>query len=325
MVYLPCAADRRGELGVSLARIVGRALAGLIGLGGAATLVAFLDRISWVFEPLAFFRLQYAVLLAAASALALALRRFRLAALALALLAANLAVIAPLRGSPVVPPAGPDRVRLLVFNVNASNDRYDRLIAYARRVRPDLIGLTELTPAWARQLAPALAGFAHRQLAARADEYGLGLYSRRPLTHSRLARFPANGPQAIRADFSLGGRQVSVLLVHVHTPFAGQVHHRELEAIAAARAKLGRRLVVCGDFNTVPWASAFRRFASAAGLRDLYDGSWPAYSWPTWSPLLRLPLDHCLTSRGLTVIARRFGPNLGSDHFPLVVDLAAAG
>lgn len=295
---------------------------GVVGLVGVATLLGFLDRFSWVFEPLTFFRLQYAVVLVGAMLFALALRRLPLAALALALAAANLAVIAPFRSAQPTPSAGGDSVRLLVFNVDAGNHRYGELTGFVEEVDPDLIGLTELTPAWTRALGPALAGFAQRRLAPRANEYGIGLYSRRSLTRTQLARFPADGPEAILARFELDGRPITFLLAHVHTPFAGPIHHRELEAIAAARATLGSRLIVCGDFNTVPWASAFRRFVSSTGLTDLYAGSWPAYSWPTWSPLLRVPLDHCLVSGGLTVVARRFGPDLGSDHFPLVVDVA---
>ena len=57
-------------------------------------------------------------------------------------------------------------------------------------------------------------------------------------------------------------------------------------------------------------------------LRDLYGRhAWRGYSWPTWSSLLRVPLDNCFLSDGLGVRAYRDGPNVGSDHRPLVVDL----
>jgi endonuclease/exonuclease/phosphatase (EEP) superfamily protein YafD len=41
--------------------------------------------------------------------------------------------------------------------------------------------------------------------------------------------------------------------------------------------------------------------------------------------VLGVPLDHCLISNGLAVRARRLGPSIGSDHFPLVFDVAITG
>jgi endonuclease/exonuclease/phosphatase (EEP) superfamily protein YafD len=38
--------------------------------------------------------------------------------------------------------------------------------------------------------------------------------------------------------------------------------------------------------------------------------------------VLRVPLDNCFVGRGVSVTAHRDGPSVGSDHRPLVVDLA---
>jgi endonuclease/exonuclease/phosphatase (EEP) superfamily protein YafD len=36
---------------------------------------------------------------------------------------------------------------------------------------------------------------------------------------------------------------------------------------------------------------------------------------------MRVPIDHLLHSDTLSVVDRRLGPAMGSDHFPLIVDL----
>jgi endonuclease/exonuclease/phosphatase family metal-dependent hydrolase len=44
--------------------------------------------------------------------------------------------------------------------------------------------------------------------------------------------------------------------------------------------------------------------------------SWPVGLWP-----LALPIDHCLVSEKVEVVDRWMGPDVGSDHYPLVVDV----
>ena len=301
-------------------------LAGVVVLVGAATVLGLLDRVSWVFELADVFRLQYLVVLAAAAVAALALRRPRLAAVAALLAAVNVAVLGvPLAGSATAAagtPAG--SLRLVVANVEVGNTDFAAVERLVAETRPDVFGVTELTPAMARHLDRALPRYRARVLRTRDDAYGIGVYSRVPLLSARIVSFPADGgPPTVVARVRVAGEPVTVVVTHVHTPFAGSIHVRHLEALAAARPRLGDRLVVCGDFNTPPWSGPLRRFASDAGLRDLYGrGAWTGYSWPTWSSALRVPLDNCFVSAGVVVTGHHDGPSDGSDHRPLVVDLA---
>lgn len=305
-----------------------RVVTAVVVLVGAATVIGLLDRVSWVFELADVFRLQYLAVLAAAVPVAAALRRFRLAGLAAALAALNLAVVAPsfAASATAAPAAGAGSLRLLVANVEVGNPRFEEIVRLVRRERPDLVGIVELTPALAERLTRELPGYRARMLAPQEGAYGIGVFSRVPLLSARIERFPEDGgPPTVVARVRVAGEPVTVVVTHVHTPFAGSIHTRQLEALAAARPRLGSRLAVCGDFNTPPWAGPFRRLADDARLSDLYgDDAWSGYSWPTWNPLLRVPLDNCLVGGGLGVRAHRHGADIGSDHFPLVVDLAVS-
>jgi endonuclease/exonuclease/phosphatase (EEP) superfamily protein YafD len=127
------------------------------------------------------------------------------------------------------------------------------------------------------------------------------------------------------ARLRVAGKLLAMVITHVRTPFAGSIHVRQLDALAAARSKFGERAVVCGDFNTPPWTGPLRRFAADARLHDLYGRrAWAVYSWPTWGYVLRVPLDNCFVSNGVVVTHHHFGPNVGSDHRPLVVDIGVA-
>jgi endonuclease/exonuclease/phosphatase family metal-dependent hydrolase len=63
----------------------------------------------------------------------------------------------------------------------------------------------------------------------------------------------------------------------------------------------------------LPWLINGRRTALA---------SWPSASRVGWlSLLLGIPIDHCLVSSDIGVAGFAHGPDLGSDHLPIVVDL----
>jgi endonuclease/exonuclease/phosphatase (EEP) superfamily protein YafD len=307
-------------------RAVGAFVAVVVAVVGGATLLGLLDRWSWVFELADVFRLQYLVVLAAAAVAALTLRRPRLAALAAALAAVNFAVLGiPLAESGNAAPGStaPTALRIVVANVEVGNRDVAAVRRLVAQTRPDLFGVTELTPFLARQLGHRLPGYRTSVVEPHGDAYGIALYSRVPLLSARLVHFPSDGPPSVVARVRAAGKPVTVVVTHVHTPFAGSIHVRHLDALAAAaRSDLGRRVAVCGDFNTPPWSGPLRHFASDADLHDVYGNrAWAGYSWPTWGSFLRVPLDNCFVSGGLAVTAHRDGPDVGSDHRPLVVDV----
>ncbi len=306
-------------------RLLRAVVTGLVLLVGLATLLGLLDRVSWVFELADVFRLQYLALLVGAALAALALRRPRLALVAAALALVNVAVL----GIPLTPTATASSehirgsLRLVVANIEVGNTDFAAVGRLVAKTHPDVFGVTELTPAMAQHLARELPQYRARILEARDDAYGIGIFSRVRLRSARVVHLPADGgPPTAVASVRVAGRPVTLVVTHVHTPFAGSIHVRQLEALAEARSGLGERVVLCGDFNTPPWSGPLRDLASDASLRDLYGShAWSGYSWPTWSSLLRVPLDNCFVSGGVGVTAHRDGPNIGSDHRPLVVDL----
>jgi endonuclease/exonuclease/phosphatase (EEP) superfamily protein YafD len=296
---------------------------------GSATLLGLLDRFWWFFEGADVFRLQYLVVLVAAGVVALTVRRPRLAVLAAVLAALNFAVLdipltASVNAAPSAPTAG--ALRLVVANVEVGNRDVASVRRLVAQTHPDLFGVSELTPFMAHHLGDELRGYQVRVLETRDDAYGIGLYSRLPLLSAKIARFPSDGPPTVVARVRVAGKPVSVVITHVHTPFAGSIHVRHLDALAvAARSQFGRRVIVCGDFNTPPWSGPLRDFAASSNLRDLYGGrAWSGYSWPTWSYALRVPLDNCFVSNGIGVTGYHDGPSVGSDHRPIVVDVGVS-
>src|SRR5262245_44035888 len=310
----------------STVRVLRAFVVGVVLFVGLATLIGLLDRFWWGFETADVFRLQYLVVLVGAALAAFLLRRPRLAVIAAALAAVNFAVLAlPRSGSVNTAPTRPAQpaLRLVVANVEVGNRDFAAVRRLVVQTRPDVFGVTELTPFMARQLGGQLPGYRTSAVVARKDAYGIGVYSRVPLLSARVVRFPSDGPATVVARLRVSGKTVTVVVPTVPTPFAGSIHVLQLESLAAAaRSQFGKRVVVCGDFNTPPWTGPLRQFAADARLRDLYGSrAWAGYSWPTWGSFLRVPLDNCFVGKGLALTGHHDGPDVGSDHRPLVVDI----
>ena len=64
----------------------------------------------------------------------------------------------------------------------------------------------------------------------------------------------------------------------------------------------------------------FRLLLRRTGLRDSARGRGVQPTWPAGSPLLAIPLDHCLHSPDIAILQRRIGGDVGSDHYPVIVD-----
>jgi endonuclease/exonuclease/phosphatase (EEP) superfamily protein YafD len=79
---------------------------------------------------------------------------------------------------------------------------------------------------------------------------------------------------------------------------------------------------VVGDLNATPWSWPFRNLIEEGHLRNsqIGFGLQPTFS-ATSMAFLRVPIDHLAHSEALLVRERKLGPSLGSDHFPLLVDL----
>jgi endonuclease/exonuclease/phosphatase (EEP) superfamily protein YafD len=79
------------------------------------------------------------------------------------------------------------------------------------------------------------------------------------------------------------------------------------------------RFIVLGDLNTTVWSP---NYALLPGRR----AGDPRFvtTFPAWAPLLGIAIDHILIGDAMTVARSAVGPNLGSDHRPVLAGLTVA-
>ncbi len=291
-----------------------------------ASILSFMGWLWWPLDLAANFRPHFAAgLVAAAGFLVLAGRR-RSGALVLVIGLVNAAVVAPLFVSPSVSgdPVG-ETIRVMTFNVNGLNDNYDEVIDYIETEAPDVAFIHEATFLWEDALADA--GLAYRVERGRQEPLDFGTMALVPDGAAfHTFGFATSSPRAVEVVLELGGERVGILGSHPLSPSTEERARLRDAQLGFARdwsAEFGGRRIVAGDLNATPWSYPFRRLLSGGGLLNSQRGFGLELTFPADSnPLVQVPIDHVLYSEGLRVVDRRMGPQLGSDHLPVVVDLA---
>ena len=126
------------------------------------------------------------------------------------------------------------------------------------------------------------------------------------------------------AETKIEEKSITFAAVHVLPPVRESYfldRNANFDDVAAYVKNIKGEVVLVGDLNTSPWSYYFKKFTGDTGLLDSEIGFGLQPSWNAQSMILRIPVDHCLTSPGIAVLKRELGPAVGSDHYPLYLEL----
>ncbi|HUQ64135.1 MAG TPA: endonuclease/exonuclease/phosphatase family protein [Acidimicrobiales bacterium] len=272
----------------------------------------------------------------AALGLALLARQRALTVVAAVLIALHLSWVLPeLRPARALPPGtdGAPHIRIFSANLLYTNTNMAGIASEIRAARPDIVLLQELSPVnfEALRRTGVLDEFPFSMAETRVRPTGTGVFSRLPLTDASM--WELGSMLNAKVTVEVGGRPLRIYNVHTNAPFGSPgapLWEKQLSAIrqAAATDAEGVPLVVAGDFNATHGHRPFRSLLES-GLRDAHveRGRGWATTWPNNLGLLPAfaRIDHVLVSRRVAVVDITEGTGSGSDHRPLIADLAVVG
>lgn len=287
----------------------------------AASLLAYLGRYSWVLDNLASFRPQLTAGLLVASLFLVLGRWPKTAALVAIVTILNAMTLLPLFLPVKAAPSGSE-VRILSFNVLSENENFDGIMDYIRETEADLVVLHEASLPWEEAVAEAGLDYEVTITKHSQDIFGsLVLAPAGSVVES--FGFRVTDPRAVAIAMPQG---LAVLAVHPlspSTPHRARLRDQQLAFAGDWVNEQSSPVAVIGDFNAGPFSWPYRRLLAETGLHDSIRGHGLQNTYPaSASPVFRVSIDHLLYSEGIEVEGRILGPALGSDHFPLIVDLS---
>ncbi|MFC1461794.1 endonuclease/exonuclease/phosphatase family protein [Verrucomicrobiota bacterium] len=291
----------------------------------SATLFGFLGRFSWFLDLFSHFRVQYLLGLCILGFVFLAARRRRTAAVFIAFACINLTIVLPLYfGSQAPAPEATRTLRAMLLNVNTHFGDAERVRQIIQEVNPDILVLEEISSQWVLDLRLLANSYPHSRLQPREDNFGIGLFSKLPFAEGKVVYIGDADVPSIVATVDAGQGKLRVIATHPLPP-AGAAYSRwrndQLERLPDyVRSSLP--LVLLGDLNVTPWNYHFRRLLKRTGLIDSSQGQGIQPTWPNYNPLLLIPIDHCLHSPDICVVSKKIGRDVGSDHYPVIIDFA---
>jgi endonuclease/exonuclease/phosphatase (EEP) superfamily protein YafD len=241
-----------------------------------------------------------------------------------------------------------NRISLLIYNVLYDNREVAALRDLIRDTNPDLILLSEPTQWWLEQLDSLEEEYPYTLFQPQENHYGKLLYSRLELIDPEI-RFLIDPevPSILTGVRLRSGTVVTLFGAHPRPPGlkrpdsendadskeeAGEENEgeredsdmRDAELLSIARevGELGDiPVIVAGDFNDVAWSRTTHLFQRTSGLLDPRVGRGFINTFNSRSRLMRYPLDHVFASRHFLLEDLRRLPDIGSDHFPILVVL----
>ncbi|MBA3639209.1 MAG: endonuclease/exonuclease/phosphatase family protein [Acidobacteria bacterium] len=176
------------------------------------------------------------------------------------------------------------------------------------------------------QLEPLARERPYTVLQPQEDTWGMLLYSRFPLVQPQVRFLAAEDIPSITARIRLpSGDHVQFYGVHPRPPRPGDDtgdRDTELARIAREIRALRRPAILAGDLNDVAWSRTSRQLQQTAALRDPRVGRGLFATFNANLPAgFRWPLDHVFVSDDFALCALERPGDIGSDHFPLLVDV----
>lgn len=280
-------------------------------------------------ELISHFRVQYLYLQLFCMTGLLLLRQWRIIAFSVIGLALNLIPVLPYyQPHPNTNLAHAHHLRVLQINLLGPNQNHAKVLQYIHSINPDIIGAEEVRPHWSQALTDSLTEYPYRVIEPEDTAFGIALFSKYPLRQTQVVKFgqPFGPRKRYFASIVTNvqyDRPFTVIVTHPLPPMRGfSVRNSQLADIARHRPAYQENLMLIGDLNVTPWSPYFQDLLKNSGLRDSQLGFGVQSSWQSPIPGVMIPIDHVLVSPRFSVLARELGPDIGSDHRPVLVDLS---
>jgi endonuclease/exonuclease/phosphatase (EEP) superfamily protein YafD len=221
----------------------------------------------------------------------------------------------------------PSSLRFVVSNVEEENDQYELWMQTIEASDAGILIVLEIDEIWVHSTERLIEKYPYRVVRPQNNWYGMMLLSRFPIVSQQLRFLVQDDVPSIDAMIRFDD-QTLVRVVAVHPRPPEPIRDNDAVARDAELAIWGKELadernpvIIGGDLNDVAWSATTRLFLRTSGLLDPRRGRGLFNTFNAKYFFLRFPVDHLFISPHFTVGGIQRLPFVGSDHFPMQIDV----
>ncbi|WP_443750510.1 endonuclease/exonuclease/phosphatase family protein [Asticcacaulis solisilvae] len=246
-----------------------------------------------------------------------AIRQVRAAALgAVAVLLLGIAMAPQVFPHQAAPDPGAQPIRMVWANLYVLNPEPQKILPWIETKKPDIVAFVEINRDARADLIDKLKVTYPYMVV----HYDMLIASRWPLAHAQPR--PA-GFALVTLTVKTPQGPLNLAVTHLTRPWPFTEPGDQPRQFARLEDSLKplppSRFVLAGDFNTTPSAAQLRDFAKSLDIHaaPALTGTWRA----DLPGLMRVTIDNILASSDLNLSKREVGPDDGSDHRPVYVEI----
>jgi endonuclease/exonuclease/phosphatase (EEP) superfamily protein YafD len=291
---------------------------------------SFLGRFSYTADMLSCFYLQYLI-----GAVVFAiyykwrkLKKYFLVALIIGLISAGKIFVTYLPETEKRKAMNASEIKIVQFNVLHANRELDKAAEWILKSNADILVFQEVKPRIVTGFAKLKEKYPNYIASPREDAFGAMVMSRLKILNAERKEVLGGVVHYTEVSFELANGEI-LKLYELHTlPPVGTEHFEERNSELAYIAKIiaadrAPNKVLVGDFNITPYSTYFSQLKSESGLKNSMQSFATLHgTWPSDFPaIFRIPIDHLLVTENIGILDKLIGPDLGSDHLPIVTNL----
>ncbi len=213
---------------------------------------------------------------------------------------------------------------ILCINVFKDNEKFDRLRKVLRHYDPEVLLIMEVTDKLEDNLEKLIGDYKYRLQTPVRDGFSICLLSKHKMENPDISFHGPGKTPLLHAEINLDNTLYHIFSAHPKPALNKNWYHERhvyFHEIVDIIQHTKLPSIVLGDFNSVPWERHFVDFCHKTGLKSTAEGYGYKITWPTYFLPLGIPMDHILLPIGESYKDLTIGPNAGSDHYPIAINL----
>ncbi|MET1255880.1 endonuclease/exonuclease/phosphatase family protein [Aliikangiella maris] len=216
-------------------------------------------------------------------------------------------------------------LNLMLLNLQSHNTDYPAVTQLIRSYSPDIFIGQEINKEWQQELESLVHLYPYQKIISRLDNFGIAILSKIPLDSIETHRWGEAKLPTLSANFVFNNQTIKLITTHLLPPGDKtyyQLRNDHANTLVKKLLPASTPLIIAGDLNMTQWSNNYQILEDQTHMYNARQGFGILATWPAWLGGLGLPIDHILVSQHFNVKYIETGPNVNSDHLPIIATLS---